>query len=238
MPECRFFIDSPLVLKQEVVLQDEEMRHLIVMRPEINDTIELVNGKGDLAKARITQFNKKEIAAQITSLHHELEDSFKLIVAQGMPKLPRLDIILEKGTELGMTELWLFPAEKSDKVGLSANQTERIKKILIASMKQCGRLYIPKVQIYDPIAKWNALPYPLFYGAFGENTPTFASTLKANPPQGGIIFVVGPESGLSHKEEKQLDKLKAQGVSLHKNILRTDTAPLAALTLMSQYNDQ
>lgn len=234
MPECRFYIDSPLAQDQEVLLQDEEMRHLIVMRPEINDTIEIVNGKGDLAKARITEFHKKEIAAQITSLHHEPEDSLKLIIAQGMPKLPRLDIILEKGTELGMTELWLFPADRSEKVGLSANQNDRIKKILIASMKQCGRLYIPKVQIIDPIASWKDPAYPLYYGAFGENIPSFASALKQNPPHDGLIFVVGPESGLSQKEEKRLDKIKAQGVSLHKNILRTDTAPLAALTLMSQ----
>lgn len=234
MPECRFYIDSPLAQEQEVLLQDEEMRHLIVMRPEIGDTIEIVNGKGDLARARITQFNKKETVLQITSLHHEAEDPLKLIIAQGMPKLPRLDIILEKGTELGMGELWLFPADRSEKVGLSANQNDRIKKILIASMKQCGRLYIPKVQIVDPIASWNPLPYPIFYGAFGENIPSFASTLKQTPPHNGIIFVVGPESGLSNKEEKQLNKLKAQGVSLHKNILRTDTAPLAALALMSQ----
>lgn len=234
MPECRFFIDSPLKEDQEVFLQDEEMRHLIVMRPEIGDTIEIVNGKGDLAEARITQFNKKETILLIKSIHHEPEDSLKLIIAQGMPKLPRLDIILEKGTELGMTELWLFPGDKSDKVGLSKNQSDRIKKILIASMKQCGRLHIPKVQIIDPIAKWNALPYPLFYGAFGESIPSFTSALKANPPQTGVIFVVGPESGISHQEEKHLKKLKAHGVSLHKNILRTDTAPLAALTLMSQ----
>jgi 16S rRNA (uracil1498-N3)-methyltransferase len=235
MPECRFYIDSPLAMQQEVLLQDEEMRHLIVMRPEIGDTIEIVNGKGDLARAKITQFNKKETVIQITSLHHEPEDPLKLIIAQGMPKLPRLDIILEKGTELGMTELWLFPADRSEKVGLSANQNDRIKKILIAAMKQCGRLYIPKVQIVDPISQWNAIPYPIYYGAFGENIPSFASALKQTPPQDGIIFVVGPESGLSHKEEKHLNKLKAHGVSLHKNILRTDTAPLAALTLMSQF---
>jgi 16S rRNA (uracil1498-N3)-methyltransferase len=235
MPECRFFIDSPLIKDQEVFLHDEEMRHLIVMRPEIHDTIEIINGKGALAQARITQFNKREITAEITSLHHEPEDSIKLIIAQGMPKLPRLDIILEKGTELGMTELWLFPADRSEKVGLSANQHERIRKILIASMKQCGRLYIPKVQVIDPIASWKDLSYPLFYGAFGENTPSFASALKQTPPKDGILFVVGPESGLSAKEEKQLNKLNAQGVSLHKNILRTDTAPLAALTLMSQF---
>ena len=234
MPECRFYMDSPLAVDQEVLLQDEEMRHLIVMRPEIGDTIEIVNGKGDLAEARILEFHKKETRLQITSLHHEPEDSLKLIIAQGMPKLPRLDIILEKGTELGMTDLWLFPGDRSEKVGLSANQTDRIKKILIASMKQCGRRYLPKVQIIDPIASWKDLPYPLFYGAFGKNIPSFTSALKQTPPEDGLIFVVGPESGLSQKEEKHLKKLKAQGVSLHKNILRTDTAPLAALALMSQ----
>lgn len=234
MPECRFYIDSPLAIEQEVLLQDDEMRHLIVMRPEIGDTIEIVNGKGDLAQARITQFSKKEIAVQIQSIHHEPKEPLQLIIAQGMPKLPRLDIILEKGTELGMTELWLFPADRSEKVGLSANQNDRIKKILIASMKQCGRLYIPKVQIIDPIASWKDMSYPLYFGAFGENTPSFISALQISPPKDGMIFVVGPESGLSHKEEKHLKKLKAEGVSLHKNILRTDTAPLAALTLMSQ----
>lgn len=232
MPDNRFFIDAPLV--EEVVLQDEEMRHILVMRPEIGDTLELINGKGDLAQGRITAIHKKEISIQITSHHHEPEDPVKLIIAQGMPKLPRLDIILEKGTELGMTELWLFPADRSEKVGLSANQNDRIRKILIAATKQCGRLYLPKIHMIDPIANWKTTSYSLFYGAFGDDIPTFASVLKT-PPQDGMVFVVGPESGLSSKEEKLLDKLGAKGVSLHKNILRTDTAPLAALTLMSNY---
>lgn len=234
MPQDRFYLNTSFSIGSIVQLADDEMKHLFVMRPKIQTQVDLVNGKGDLAKASITAISKKEITLMIDSLHHEEAEPFKFIIAQGIPKGSRLDTILEKGTELGMTELWLFPAERSEKTSLNP---ARIEKILVAAMKQCGRLYLPKILTPPPIEKWNELPFTTYFGAFQENAPHLLSAWQKSPPQNGAIFVIGPESGLTKKEEAQLINLKAEGVSLHKNILRTDTAPLAALTLMTCFKN-
>lgn len=225
----RFFIDSPLSVGAIVSLIDDELGHFRVMRPQINETLELVNGKGDLATATLISLGKKEATLQINTLLHEKEP-FQYIIAQGIPKGPRLDTILEKGCELGMTELWLFPAEKSEKTSFSQ---ERARKILIAAMKQSKRLHLPQIRSLPPIEKWSPFPFNAYFGSLASHAPSFLSTLQRTSPKKGVIFVVGPESGLSPKEEAHLLQLGAHGVSLHKNVLRTDTAPLAALTLMT-----
>jgi 16S rRNA (uracil1498-N3)-methyltransferase len=224
MPQGRFYIDGPLVPESAIGLKDEEMRHLHVCRAEIGDEVELVNGKGDLATGHLIRIEKKEITVHIDTLHHEAEPSFQLIIAQGIPKSSRLDTILEKGTELGMT--------------FNAHKLESMQKILISAMKQCGRLYLPQIHVHNPIDRWETAPYPAFYGAFGQNTPKLFHAWQKATPKEGAIFIIGPESGLTAQEEKHLDKINAIPVSLHQNILRTDTAPLAALTLMYTYAAQ
>lgn len=236
MPHDRFFLDAPLELATEVQLEDEEMRHLLVMRPKLEEEIELVNGKGTLAKGVITSIQKRIITLEIKERIQEEQDPFSLIIAQGIPRASRLDTILEKGTELGLSEIWLFAGERSEKTTFSNQQNERMQKILIAAMKQSGRLYLPKIELHPPISKWTTLPEASFYGAFKENTLPFMSAWQKAAPKNAALFLVGPESGLSPKEEAHLDKLHAMPVSLHKNILRTDTAPLAALTLMHTFS--
>lgn len=236
MPHDRFYINVALTPSSEIVLTDEEAHHLYVMRPQVDDVVELVNGKGELASARIKHLHKKEIQLSVQSCLHQDAPAFSFIIAQGIPRMARLETILEKGTELGMTELWLFPGDRSEKTIFNETQKERLKKILIASMKQCGTLFLPELKWLPPLSKWQPIDYPLFFGAFHENIPSFFTAWKQIAPQKGALFVVGPESGLTEKEEHALKTLRGKGVSLHANILRTDTAPLAALTLMSHFH--
>lgn len=228
MPHNRFYIDASLIPGSEVSFDKDESHHLEVMRTKNEEQVEIVNGRGDLALGSVVNKNK----IRINSLTHFPESPCQLIIAQGMPRFSRLDTILEKGTELGMTSLWLFPGEKSDKTTLSQNQKERMRKVLIASMKQCGSLHLPKLEFRPPIPSWDTLPYVTFFGDVRKDAPCFYSMWKKTLPQKGVIFVIGPESGLTDKEESHLKRLHANGVTLHTNILRTDTAPLAALSLM------
>lgn len=230
MPHDRFYRNASFHEGMELTLDKEEAHHLKVMRLKPGETIELINGKGDLAKATLLNHTLR-----IDSVVHEPEAPFQIILAQSIPRFSRLDAILEKGTELGMTALWLFPGEKSEKTVFSTHQKERMEKILIAALKQCGRLYLPQLEIFPSIQKWTSLPYPTFFGELNEKAPSFSSLWKKSPPEKGAIFVIGPESGLTEAEEQHLKSLHAQGVTLHKNILRTDTAPLAALVLMNDF---
>ncbi|MFN4174307.1 MAG: RsmE family RNA methyltransferase, partial [Parachlamydiaceae bacterium] len=153
-------------------------------------------------------------------------------IVQGIPRLNRIYIILEKGCELGMTEIIFYAAELSEKTAISENQFKRFETILINAMKQSGRLYLPKITLMnelESIVQKNG-DKSQFYGDVGkEALPLIKYDLK-----GGIVFYVGPEKGFSDSEEKKLKSFNVKGVSLSQNVLRTDTAPLAALAIISQ----
>lgn len=238
MPAERYFFDSSFIAGKKCELADAEFHHLVhVMRSQMGDHIELVNGRGTLAKARIENIGKKIALLNIDSIIQQELQPCRIILAQALPKPNRLDFILEKGTELGVDSFWLFPGNNSIKKEFFPHQVERCRQLTIAAMKQCGRLFLPSIKIKPPLEKWNPLEEAVPY--FGNTEPeaplfeTFAPSIRqSNRP---ILFITGPESGFHEKEMAALKKLSAQGVKLHKNILRTDTASLAALSLISHW---
>lgn len=235
MPENRFFASSIPKVGFELFLEGAELRHLLVMRPRIGDKFEFIDGKGHLAKGELVKISKEVAQIEIKAVQKALEEPFELILAQALPKTNRLDLILEKGTELGMTSLWLFSGEESEKKTLSAQQNERIEHVVIAAIKQCGRLYKPKVSFLPPIPKWKPFTSSAYFGDLSEEAPLFYKAWSAKGPHQELIFVNGPEKGFSEEERLLLKNLGAEGVSLGPHILRTDTAAIAALALMGHF---
>ncbi len=233
MAENRFYLPKPLA-EGPVEIEGDEAHHIIhVMRLKEGARLDLVNGFGELAEAVLATTRKKSATVNIERILKQPPPSFSLIIAQASPRFAKLDMIVEKATELGMTELWLFPGDKSEKCAYSDHQTERLKRIMIAAMKQCGRLYLPHLKFQKPLSEWQHTELPLFFGDLRPGAPTLLSAWSP-AHQKGAIFAIGPESGFSMNEVEALLKLKAQGISLHWNILRTETAPIAALSIMSQ----
>ncbi|MBA3236975.1 MAG: 16S rRNA (uracil(1498)-N(3))-methyltransferase [Parachlamydiaceae bacterium] len=234
MPKERHYIPRNLALSQEVFLEGTEFHHLVnVMRSTVGAQIELINGLGVCAKAKIAKIEKKRALLVVESLFSEQKAADCLILAQAIPKLNRLDFIIEKGTELGLSALWLFPGDHCEKRELSVNQLERLNHLAIAAMKQSGRLYLPEILMLPPLSAWKPLDFPFFFGSLSPEAPALNRLLQ-NEPATTAIFCVGPEGGLSASEEKILCELGAIGTKLGKHILRTETAAIAAITLMAQ----
>jgi 16S rRNA (uracil1498-N3)-methyltransferase len=233
MPKERHYVPKEFILDQEVYIDGPEFHHLItVMRTKHGELIELVNGRGDYAIAELTQIQKKQASLSIKSLSKTVTAPTQIVLAQAIPRHNRLDFIIEKGTELGMTNLWLFPGQHSEKKEISPTQMERLNHIAISAMKQCGRLFLPEIVVLPSLTKWEAPQLPLFFGSFAPNAPLFLDHLQKRPAQSSI-FCIGPESGFSSSEEKLLENLGGTGVKLHTNILRTETAAITALVLMT-----
>jgi 16S rRNA (uracil1498-N3)-methyltransferase len=235
MPGGRFFHPSSLNRGEEVLLHDEEMKHLIVLRPALEDHVEIVNGKGVLADAVIYHLTRHEARLKIVKLHKEPPPCFRLILAQALPKMPKLDFIVEKGTELGMTDLFLFPGALSEKKALTENERQRIHSLMVSSMKQCGRLYLPIVEFYPHLVAWPKSHYPAFFGDLSPTAPPFEAAWRNHSPSTGVFLAIGPEKGFSYDEVKRLKELSFQGVRLHPNVLRTETAACAMLALASHF---
>lgn len=231
MPVDRIFVSSALSAGKMVVCENAEFHHLIhVLRFKEGEKIELVDGRGSLARASIHRIEKKRADLKVESVIVEERPPRDLILAQALPRINRLDFIIEKGTELGITQFWLFPGVYSERKVLTQHQVERLQNLAIAAMKQCGRLYLPEIALKTALSNWKTTFLPAY---FGDLSPVAAPFVKVFDPSQGGLFIVGPETGFSEEEIHRLKTLGVMGVKLHPHILRTDTAGLVAATLMS-----
>ena len=233
MPNERYYIDETLSLDLSVNLKGTEFHHLArVMRSQMGDAVELINGKGVLAEGVITSLDKNSAVIRLEKISEEKNLPTKIILAQALPKINRLDFILEKGTELGVDEFWLFPGQQSIKKDFSENQMERAKAITIAAMKQCGRLTLPPVKLLPTLNQWTNFENNCFFGDIHTHAPLFLDAWKPLESKASLTFFIGPESGWSLNEINLFKKQDVTGVKLHDHILRTDTASLVALSLI------
>lgn len=234
MPVGRYFFPQDLVVGGEVVLDESESHHITrVVRVRPGESVELVNGKGVLAQARLEGALGRKVRLTVVEVEEKPPNRCPMILAQALPRKNRLDALLEKSTELGVEEVWLFPGEKSEKKMLPPHQFERIQTITVSAMKQSGRLFLPGVQMMGPVSSWKKMDHPLFFGTLSKEAPLFGEVVEEGLQ--GCIFVVGPEGGLTDEEEACLKNLGGRGVSLSNHILRTDTAPLVALSLIRHW---
>jgi len=236
MPVERYYFEGPLSAGSAIILEGGEVHHLVnVMRSVKGDTVEVVNGRGVLASASIQSIEKKRhVTLMVGKVTKQRPPRHEIVIVQAIPRLNRLDFILEKGTELGMTQLWLFPGERSERKSLNVKAMERMKAVCVGAMKQCGRLFLPEVVVKPPLLEWSRVEGKAFFGDLNASAPSFISVLK-ECRVGDMFFFVGPESGFSSEEEKHLRTMGTVGVKLHENILRTDTAAIVAVALMKQW---
>jgi 16S rRNA (uracil1498-N3)-methyltransferase len=237
MPAERYFLEEPLQVNDKKILKETEFHHLArVMRARQGDQIEIVNGQGALAYGTVSEIYKDNAVLHIESIETEPAPKVEVILAQAMPRPNRLDFILEKGTELGVSQFWLFPGDLSVKKDLlTPNQFDRMRALTVAAMKQCGRLFLPSIEFKPSLEKWNFEEGAFFFGDVDAQAPLFSKVWRTHPPSSPLIFLTGPESGFSGKENALLKLKKATGVKLHGNILRTDTASLVALSLIEHW---
>jgi 16S rRNA (uracil1498-N3)-methyltransferase len=236
MPHNRYYLDAPLEENSHVALHGDEHHHLSrVLRSKKGDTVELINGRGALALAKVIVLGKQTTELSIQNLVEQKTPPPPLILAQGLPRMNSLEWIIEKGTELGVTAFWLFPGMLSETQHLSETKQKRLNHLCISSMKQCGRLDLPSLLLKPPLLQWGPTEGTLLFGDTDPNAPYLWDLPLSHPPL-PITFFIGPEKGLDPQETHFLTHtLKTTGVRLHPNILRAETAPLTALSLIQKY---
>lgn len=227
MPVDRFYLEDPLNTHTEVFLEGAELHHLAhVMRVKEGELVELVNGKGAFAEAKVRSLDKKKGVLFIEKTHKTASLPPQILLAVPLLRPSKLEWIVEKGTELGVDAFLFYSSEKGDKKDLSAHQIDRLHTLAVSAMKQSGRLFLPHFEILAHFSELFQKNLSILYG----DTRSSASPLDAIPFP--VLFVTGPESGFSSKELNLLET-NGLGVSLSPHILRAETAPLAAATLLS-----
>lgn len=231
----RFHLPENLSVGQTVALPDNIVRHLNVLRVRPNENITLFNGKGKAHAARLTVLEKRRAEAEI--LHEDTTDNespLNITLIQSISSGDRMDFTLQKSVELGVTAIQPVISERCI-VRLdgerAAKRLARWQEIIISACEQSGRNTVPPVlPIIGYREALDKMP--------SESTKLIMSINRARKlgdirqPSGAIVFMVGPEGGWTEQEEQQAFEAGFQAVTLGKRILRTETAPLAALAAM------
>ncbi|SCA58421.1 hypothetical protein AB751O23_AB_00250 [Chlamydiales bacterium SCGC AB-751-O23] len=238
MPAYRFFHNEQLIEAQEITIEGKELHHLCnVMKLKESETLELVNGRGCLATATLIKKSKKKAIVQIDKVKIYKERKNKFSIIQGFCKeKKRLHLILEKACEIGVDSFYYFCSEKGADLEQVVRAKEKLQEIAVAAMKQSGRLFLPKLKCLNSIKELEGFSSPIFYGSLSEDSSLLTNELiKIKKFDTPFHILIGPESGLSKTEENFLESIQAKKVNFNTHTLRTETAAIVSLGIISHH---
>jgi len=222
----RYFVDN-----KEFKLNSGDIHHIrTVMRMNVGDLIEVVY-EGKLHICKITELNKDNIKINIIEEKEDNNELSKHItIAFSITKEDKIDLILQKCTELGIKEF--IPVEMSrcnikiDKSKVD-KKIDRWNSICKEASEQSKRNIIPKVNKIHKLKDLINLDYDLkIVCSVNQDVINIKNVLHNSAKCDKIIFVIGPEGGISSEEEKFLAENNFIPTSLGKRVLRTETVPI------------
>ena len=233
----RLFCDFPLAIGENIELPKDAARHIMVLRLSAGDTLTLFNGLGGEYQARITRIDRQRVTTEIVShSSREAELPYRITLAQGIPEATKMDWIIEKSVELGVSDIIPLAAQRSV-VRLDKDRAEkrlsRWQAIAISAAQQCGRNRLP--HIASPVGTGEYLrqmtPSPRILFS-PRATETLSEWARHQKPQ-NITLLIGPEGGFSPEEENMAEQQGVTFLSMGPRILRTETAGLAAVAAIN-----
>ena len=246
--EClmhRFYADTVNRVDSVVSLPEEDARHACtVLRMKPGQQAEIILDDGSRWSAEILSVSPKDVRLRLLSLLPSTEPSVSVTLYQGLPKSDKMDLIMQKAVELGVSRIVPVLMERCvsrPDPKDSARKLERWRKIVREAGKQSGRCLIPQVSgiltlkqvLSDPVLPAvNIVPWE----NAGSNGPLSFS--KSHPSLSSIGILIGPEGGIAADEIRLLQSSGFIPVTLGKRILRTETAGLAAVSaIMCLYGE-
>ena len=238
----RYFVDS--LDYPTAVITGDDARHIArVMRMKENDQVIIVADKKAYV-ASITSLGDEGVTVQVQeAVEREVELPVDVTIACGLPKGDKLDLVIQKATELGMTGFIPFEADRSIVKWEAKKWTkkqERFEKIAKEAAEQSHRTVIPHIysllSFKDLVKVSKTFDVVLICDeeeAKKSERIRFADHIKTVYDNKSILLVFGPEGGLARHEVERLVENGASAVTLGPRILRAETAPLYALAAIS-----
>ncbi len=248
----RFYVAKHDLQAGEYIIEDDFiLQHIRALRLCLNDTCSLFNGINNQEwHADIIDVNKKSAKLYINSLHtinRELNKSINLIQALINPN--KLELIIEKTTELGIDNIYLIPAAYSNTNLTIENKDKklnRLSKIIIAACEQCGRNTLPSIHNLNSwkncLDMLQSMPQDRLKFFLTTDIANSIDINKKNIKNicdinvknyNSIYYIIGPEGGFSPTEQKNLFDAECIGVNLCSTILKSETASIAVLSYLN-----
>ena len=233
----RFYCPAPLPSSGSLELPFEAAHHAgRVLRLREGNPVELFDGLGNACRGVLTQVSgKRVLVGELAADSQQRESPLRVLLAQALVSSEKMDFVIQKATELGVTEIQPLDTERSvAKLSeeRAAKRLEHWQQIAISACEQCGRNVLPL--IYPPLHLLAWLPLQRAsladkYLLSPQGTTTFASQSK---PQGRILLLVGAEGGFSQAEGESAVHCGFTPIRLGQRVLRTETAALAAVAAL------
>lgn len=244
----------PMIVSSEFSLSEEESRHCIAsLRFKESDSIFITDGKGTIVSAKILKANPKSCLVLVLEKEEYKPSIIKRTLVIAPPKTgEKLDLIVEKAVEIGVDEIVFIETRyaERDKINL-----ERLTKIAISAIKQSKQAFLPEIsgmvkwkQFIERKAEGLKLIAAVQSSVISEQLSVNGEQRKENrhlaqellstqptthhPP---LTILVGPEGDFSEEEVNQAIAKGFVPISLGKNILRTETAAIYALSLINAF---
>jgi len=244
----RVYVDAPLAAGERVILEGNAASHVTrVLRLRVGEALTLFNGAGGEYAASIDAARGGRLTVAVGEPRAvERESPLTLTLAQGVSRGERMDLVVQKATELGVSGIVPLFTERSV-VRLGAEQAERKlnhwRAIAIAACEQSGRNRLPKVA--PPVSLADLLrsgtdPEGDASGCGVQDmclllSPGATSRIDALPrPATSVTVLIGPEGGLTNAEQEAAVAAGFLPVRLGPRVLRTETAAIAALALLQR----
>lgn len=215
--------DSPIYY-----LSEEESKHCIrVLRLQLADHVQLIDGRGGLYEAEIIDAHPKKVALKLLSRETEYakRNHYLHIAVAPTKNLERLEWFLEKATEIGIDEISMINCQRSERKEAKA---ERLNKIITSAIKQSLKAYHPQLNEVTPFQKLISQPFDgrkfIAHCEPGEKIE-LSKVIKLN---GRYLILIGPEGDFTPKEIEDALQKGFEPITLGNSRLRTETAALEA----------
>lgn len=230
----RIYSPRPLQAGLELALEEGAARHVSrALRMRAGGALVLFDGGGGEYPATVTAVGRDTVTVLTgVPLARETESPLRIHLGIGLSRGERMELIVQKGTELGVAAVTPLFTERAG-VRLHGDRLERkgghLRQVAISACEQCGRNRLPAVHDPQPLATW--LRDTRADRRFVLHHRAAPLTSEVDVP-GSVALLIGPEGGLSDVEIEQAEQAGYRPLCLGPRILRTETAPLAAIAIL------
>ncbi|MBR9871847.1 MAG: 16S rRNA (uracil(1498)-N(3))-methyltransferase [Gammaproteobacteria bacterium] len=230
----RIFTDSPLNVGSQCELDENAANHVgRVLRMQPGQELRLFNNDGCDYRTTITQASKKNVTVEVLSREDNATESpLNITLGQTLSKGDRMDYAVQKAVEMGVTTIVPLSTQRSD-VKLKGDREEKRlrhwQQVAISAAEQCGRAKVPEILPVMSVEEW--LEYSQSCDlrlVLHHRTEQSLNTLDT---PANVALMIGPEGGLTADEIAQAEHSGFLPVALGPRVLRTETAPVAAMAL-------
>ncbi|RLA13492.1 MAG: 16S rRNA (uracil(1498)-N(3))-methyltransferase [Gammaproteobacteria bacterium] len=234
MRDIRLYVDLPLASGELIELPEQTARHAVtVLRLKTGDLVTLFNGEGGEYSASIHALQRRQVQLLIGEhLPVNRESALHTRLVQALGKGERTEWAIRKAVELGVTEIVPLATERTQVKTSSQKSDQRERRwhgLIVAACEQSGRTRLPLIRPIASFENWVSAERD------GERIildPRAGQGLSVNRKVTEVELLVGPEGGFSDQEYEFACQNNYQPASLGPRILRTETAPVAALAIL------